>query len=312
MNKTSLLFYGKSGVGKSSQARYIAEYVHQRYGKKTRVIALDAGSLFGPVTSLIDKGIVEPLLVPTAPEFNPMATMRKVRRGEWIDGGQIVQSKKLGNGQWQNPNQWRAWSEKDSAEIGAYFIDSLTEYANALMYDSKAKNIRIGNEGSQPRVEDGEQIGTNTISHYSDAQGEIISAMTAFLALPIPIVAFTALEDTGTDDDSGVAMTVLGPKIVGKKAITIIPAKVMNNFHLTAEGVGRAKVVKAWYDPHPSVELKGKDWPSKIGLEPQELPEFWKKFPDGHIKLSLDKGIGEYLEWVDSVRGKENVNGKVK
>lgn len=293
--KTSILFYGKSGVGKSTQARYIAEYVYARFGKKTRYVGLDTGSLFAPIESLIAKGIVEPLLVPTAPEFNPMATMRKIRRGEWPKDGTIQPSVKVKDG-YKNPNIWTPWGEHESAEIGAYFVDSLSEYANALMYDSRAKNIRYGSEGSQPRVEDGEQIGTNTMLHYGEAQGEVCAAMTSFLMLPIEIVGFTALEDSGTDDDGGVSRTALGPKLVGKKAITMIPARVLNNFHLVSEGSGRQRTIKAWYEDHPS-ELPKLNWPAKVGLEVNELPKFWKAYPSGFIPLTLEKGIRDFLEF---------------
>ena len=87
--KTSLMCYGASDAGKSTQARYIAEFVHRVYGKKTRLIALDRGSLWAPAQDLVDEGIVIPLEFPTSYEFNPMAIMRKLRRGEWPSGGVV-------------------------------------------------------------------------------------------------------------------------------------------------------------------------------------------------------------------------------
>lgn len=298
VEKTSMLFYGKSGVGKSTQAKYIATHIYEKYGKKTRYIALDTGSLWKPVESLIAKGIVEPLLVPTAPEFNPMATMRKIRRGEFPKGGVIQASEKVGD-RYRNPNIWEPWTDKQTNEIGAYFVDSISEYGNALMYDSRAKNLRAGGDPtSQPRVEDGEQSGTNTQSHYGDAQGEVCAGMTSFFMLPIHVAAFTALEDMGTDDDSGISKPALGPMLPGKKAITKIPARVLNNFHLTSAGVGEQKIVKAWYDDHDS-EIAKLKWPAKVGLEDDVLPEFWKKFPGGFMQLKLGQGIGEFLEFLD-------------
>ena len=83
----SILCYGKSGSAKTSQIRYIAEYVFEKYGKRTRMITSDAGSLWSPVQDLVDAGIVVPLLFPTDPAYNPLSTMRKLRRGEWPEGG---------------------------------------------------------------------------------------------------------------------------------------------------------------------------------------------------------------------------------
>lgn len=297
-DKSSFLFYGRSGVGKSTQARYIAQHIYKKYGKKTRYIALDTGSLWAPVQSLIDKGIVEPLLVPTAPEFNPMATMRKLRRGEWPKDANIKASEKVGNG-WKNPNTWLPWTETNTDEIGAYFVDSISEYANALMYDSRAKNIRGGGDSGPARVEDGEQAGSNTQTHYAEAQGEVCAGMTSFFMLPIHIAAFTALEDSGTDDDGGVAKPSLGPKLVGKKAITMAPARVLNNIHLTSDGIGRNRTVKGWYEEHDS-DIQKLKWPSKIALEADQWPDFWKLYPNGYMPMTLDKGISELLEFVES------------
>jgi len=171
-NKTSILCYGCSGVGKSTQARYIAEYIHRTTGKKTRLIALDRGSLWAPCQDLVDEGIVIPLEFPTASEFNPMATMRKLRRGEWPENGVInrptaVESKGPRGVEikYKTNTKWIPWSEQDTAEIGAIVVDSLTSYALTLMSDSKQKNIRIGQDATnQPRTEDGETAGTNTQS----------------------------------------------------------------------------------------------------------------------------------------------------
>lgn len=306
--KSSYLFYSRFGVGKSTQARYIAQYIRRKLGKRTRVVALDTGSLGAPLRSLIDDGTVEGLLVPTAPEYNPMAIMRKIRRGEWPKDGVINKPTRIeekGAVRYKSNTEWLPWKPETTAEVGAYFVDSLTEYANSLMYDAKAKNLRTGDDASsQPRVEDGEQIGTNTRNHYADAQGEVVASMTAFCDLPIEIVAFTALEDSGTDDDTGVTHTVLGPKIVGKKAIAIIPSKVTNCFHLTSEGIGAQKRVNCWYEDHPS-ELPRVNWPCKIGLEVDQLPLLWKHYPKGYIPLTLEAGIGEFLDFKDSLIKKE-------
>lgn len=309
-NKTSLLFYGRSGTGKSTQARYVAEYVHRRFGKRTRFIALDRGSLWSPVADLVELGIVDALEFPTNSEFNPFAIMRKLRRGEWPEGGIIsaptpVESKGANGAteiKYKTNTKWRSWNEKDSEEIGAYVIDSLTSYALALMSDAKQKNLRAGNEaGSTPRNEDGEQSGTNTISHYGDVHTEVLDALNSFQMLPIHIAMFTALEGMGSDDSGGSKRPALGPDTVGKAINAVIPSRVQSCFHLGAEGEGSKRVVKAWYESHDS-EIPAFKWPSKIGLLPTELPAFWKKFPDGNIKLSLEKGIGEFLEWRDSQR----------
>ena len=46
-DKTSLLFYSKSGNGKSTQARYLAEYLWKKHKKKLRFIAADQRIAYG-------------------------------------------------------------------------------------------------------------------------------------------------------------------------------------------------------------------------------------------------------------------------
>lgn len=306
-NKSSLMVYGASDAGKSTQMRYVAEYIHRTTGKKTRLIALDRGSLWSPCQDLVDKGIVIPLEFPTSYEFNPMAIMRKLRRGEWPEGGVIhaptaTQVKKP-NGEFETRyttnTKWLPWTEKETAEIGAIGVDSLTTFATSYMSDTKQKNIRAGSDASSsPRTEEGEQMGTNTQSHYGDAHTEILDALQAFQALPVQITMFTALEGLGADDDTGIKRPALGPETVGKAINGKLPSRVNHCFHLVAEGVGSKKAVRAWYCKHDS-DIQSLKWPAKVTMPPERLKEFWAKWPLGYIPLSLDKGIGEFLEFLD-------------
>ena len=306
-SKLSLLCYGASDAGKSTQARYVAEHIYRTTGKKTRLIALDRGSLWSPCQDLVDKGIVIPLEVPTSHEFNPFAIMRKLRRGDWPTDGIInrptAETKRSASGQmetvYKTNTVWRPWSTEDTAEIGAIVIDSLTSYATSFMSDVKQKNQRAGTDaGSAPRMEEGEQMGTNTMSHYGDCHTEILDALQAFQSLPVQITMFTALEGVGADDDTGIKRPALGPETVGKAINGKLPSRVNHCFHLVAEGAGSKKIVKAFYNKHPS-EIAKLDWPAKVTLPPPRLKEFWAKWPNGFIPLSLEKGIGEFLEFVD-------------
>lgn len=307
-NKISLMMYGASDSGKSTQARYIAEHVYNTTGKRTRLIALDRGSLWSPCADLVDKGIVIPLEFPTSYEFNPMAIMRKLRRGEFPEGGVISaptsSQVRKPNGEMETKyvtnTKWVPWTAQTTEEIGAIVVDSLTTFATAYMSDTKQKNIRAGNDASSaPRMEEGEQMGTNTMSHYGDAHTEILDALQAFQSLPVGVTMFTALEGLGADDDTGVKRPALGPETVGKAINGKLPSRVNHCFHLVAEGAGAKKIIKAWYCKHPS-ELPKLEWPAKVTMPPHKLKEFWAKYPAGFIPLTLDKGIGEFLQFVEN------------
>lgn len=303
-NKISIMTYGASDSGKSTQARYIAEFVHRVYGKKTRLIALDRGSLWSPSQDLVDAGIIQALEFPTSHEYNPFAIMRKLRRGEWPVDGVINAPTAVAQGgvtRYQTNTKWRPWSAEDEKEIGAIVIDSLSSFATAFMSDVKQKNQRSGDPAAAPRIEDGEQMGTNTMNHYADCHTEILDLLQSFQSLPVHITMFTALEGKGEDDDSGIKRPTLGPETIGKAINGKLPSRVNHCFHLQAEGVGAQKKVKAWYNKHPS-EVASLQWPAKVTMPPAQLQEMWKRWPNGFIPLSLENGIGEFLQFLN---GKE-------
>ena len=311
IHKLSMLLYGASDAGKSTQARYVAEYLHRTTGKKTRLIALDRGSLWAPCQDLVDEGIVIPLEFPTSFEYNPMAIMRKLRRGEWPKDGIIEKPTrdeiKIGTKtefRYKTNTNWQSWGAKESDEIGAIVVDSLTTFATAYMSDTKQKNIRAGEDAnSAPRIEENEQMGTNTRGHYGDCHTEILDALQAFQSLPVQIAMFTALEGMGADDDTGVKVSVLGPETVGKAIVGKLPTRVNHCLHLVAEGAGAKKLVKAWYCKHDS-SLHNTPWPAKVTMPPARLQEFWKRYPLGFIPLTLENGIGEFLEFLKSTERK--------
>lgn len=314
--KTSILCYGRSGSGKTSQAGYLADYVRTKWGKKTRFISIDTGSRWAPLQSLVDDGTVIPLIFPTSYEYNPYAVMRKLRKGMWPEGGVVnmptavesVAGGKVQKIEYKMNTIWHPWSKEEDDSIGAIVVDSITSFATSFMSDAKQKNVRMGSEGAaQARSEDGEVLGSNTQSHYGDAHTETLDMMTSFQTLSPDLFLFTALEDIGTDDSGGTKRVALGPATVGKAIVTVVPSRVQNSFHLVGDGVGSARKVKAWYQDHDS-DIASLKWPAKVTMQPRELPEFWKKFKDGFIPLSLDKGIAEFLEFRDSLR--EGKGGK--
>lgn len=289
--------YGRTGTAKTSQARYIAEYVWNKYQKKTRFITSDTGSLWSPIQDLVDVGIVQPLLFPTDPSFNPLSTMRKLRRGEWPEGGVL----KAGKGS----NKWLPWTPETTKEVGAIVVESLTSYGSGILRDLAEKNISVGT-GSVPglRTEEGETFASNTMQHYGMGQGEVLEMLNSFISLPVEIVYFTALEGMGTDDDGPTKTSVLGPKSLGKAITEVIPQRVGDCLHLVEEmdeKTGRREI-RCYMTSHPSLIPKML-WPAKIRLlnTPDVIGEFEKKYPQGWFKLTVKDGIGELLKFKDEM-----------
>ena len=304
MAANSILAYGKTGVTKTSQIRYIAEYVYSRWGKKTRMITSDTGSLWAPVEDLVDAGIILPLLFPTDPAYNPLSTMRKLRRGEWPKEGILQPSKKVGNG-FQSQNQWEPWSSHQTQTIGAYAVESLTSYGSGILRDLAEKNISVG-AGSVPglRTEEGETFASNTMQHYGMGQSEILEMLNSFIALPVELVYFTALEGAGEDDDGPTKRTVLGPKSLGKAITEVIPQRVGDCLHLvdTVAESGQREI-RAYLRNHPDSQVAKMNWPAKVRLlnTPEVLKEFQRRYPEGFMKLTVENGLRELLEFKDEM-----------
>jgi hypothetical protein len=317
--KMSIMCYGDTGVGKTTQFRYFAEYVHQRYGLKSRMICTDGGSLWECVQDFIDEGWVDAIQVPTAPEYNPFSVMRKFGRGQWPEGGRInapTPTLVSGTIKYQTNTKWTAWGAKETAEIGLVCTDSLTGYSSAFMFDASVKNIRTGeNANPTTRTEEGETSGSNTISHYGDVQNEIKNYINSIVALPAPFSYFTALAGGGTEKTDGVKRPVLGPQIAGTAATGELPKLVTNCFHLVGVGNGAQRIVQAWYEEHPDDQMTKIEWKAKASsFLPQQKMEWVKRHPKGFFPLSLDKGIRDFLDFKDLMdeKLKESKNAAVK
>jgi hypothetical protein len=305
MRKMSIMAYGASGVGKSTQARYLAKYVHDIYKLRTRFICTDGGSLWEALADYVEAGFVDTLLVPAASDFNPFAIMNKIAKGMWPEGGIVNRPtpKKIGNDtRYETNTKWLPWTDHETDTIGLIVTDSLTGYSSMLLNDFAIKSNRKGSDPGNSGEEEGEKFGSNTLTHYGDVQTTIKNYINAVVALPCPFSYFTALEDGGTENVTGVKRPVFGPQIAGNAATGELPKMVTNCFHLQAEGVGAERKVRAFYDDHPDPSLPpNMKWKAKASsIRPEQRLDFVKTFSGGFIPLTLDKGIRTFMEFKDS------------
>jgi hypothetical protein len=146
--KMSIMAYGASGVGKSTQARYFSKYVWDTYQLRTRFICTDGGSLWESVADYVEAGFVDALLVPASPQYNPYAVMRKLGKGLWPKDSKInlpTEVKVGSRDQVQDQYGVVPWTTDN--KVGLICTDSLTGYSSAYMYDAAVKNIRRGSRG---------------------------------------------------------------------------------------------------------------------------------------------------------------------
>lgn len=295
----SILNYGKTRTAKTSQAKFIAQHVWKKFGKKTRFVTTDTGSLWEPVQSMVDVGLIQPLFVPTDPSYDPLSLLRKLRRGAWPDNYDVSGFCLKTRG----GNKWLEWpQQKDSNEIGAYVFESLSSIGAGTMRDLAEKNITVGTQ-SVPgyRTENGEVFGQNTENHYGMILNEIPSFLNALTTLPVEIVYITAWDEVIEPRDKDIQKVYkLGPLLPGRKLVDIVPGSVNILIHSTNTVDG----LRCYVKPHPWEVLNKYSWPAGLRFEGSDtvVKEIAKKWPEGFFVPSLDKGIGEILEFRDQMR----------
>ena len=301
----TLLAYGKSRTTKTSQFRFIAEYCWEKYGKRSRFVTTDTGSLWAPIADLVEADIVRPLLVPVDPAYNPITIMRKLRRGEWPkerdDKGNAVLKP------FRDKPTWEPWDKQaDSNEIGAYGIESLTTYGEGGMRDLREKNITVGDKPTPGhRTEDGENYAANSMNHYSMMHNEIMDLLNALSVLSVRFVYVTALEGIGEDDDGASKRPVLGPKVPGKAITELIPSRVMDCLHMVVAPMdGGKSEVRCYVRSHPDAVISKMNWPAGLRLPSIFATADLKKWPNGYFVPSEDRGIRELLDFHDEISAK--------
>jgi len=210
---TSILGYGRTNSGKSTQIGLLAEDVFVKTGKKTRLATADKGGL-DPVQPYIDLGIIEPVEIGNS---SPWIFLNKVVRGYTRDA----------SGKW-------ILDTKKNADIGFWAFESLRGIAENLKMDMSRKaaegiNIGGGSNISFQVQGDGEtlKIGGGNMAHFGVAQERITEELWESLKLPGQYIMWTS--SVSKDDDTNSGGKVLGPDVIGK-ALT---AEVPRWFHYT-------------------------------------------------------------------------------
>src|SRR6185312_3529580 len=120
------------------------------------MVTTDVGSMWEPVQSHVDAGLIQPLYVPSSKEFKGEAIWKKLARGEWP-------AETVGDHQLKEGTKWISWKDqKDSAQVGAYVFESLSSIGMGLMRGWAEGNVTVGN-ASVPgfRTVEGETFGQN-------------------------------------------------------------------------------------------------------------------------------------------------------
>ena len=203
--KRTILMYGRTRSGKTSQLAELAEYGMSTTRKKSLVYSIDAGGI-GPLGPVIDVGIVDLVL---QADTNPWMFLSKAARGH-------VRGK---------DNKWVP------ADLSNYYMvanESFTSFGDALMINMAEQAGNGVNIGGQANVSfsvqsDGEtlKIGGSNMAHYNVAQTRLLDEFLRSQKLNVPIVLWTA--SASKEEDGNFGGKVIGPAGPGKALTAELP-----------------------------------------------------------------------------------------
>jgi hypothetical protein len=205
---TSILIYGRTNSGKTSQIGTLAEHVFKSNGKKTRLATIDKGGT-DPIQPYVDLGIIE--LVEVA-NTNPWIFLNRVVRGYTRDA----------SGKW-------VLDQKKNEAIGLFAFESLRGFAEALMQDMAVKagqgvNIGGGSNISFQVQGDNEtlKVSGSNMAHFGVAQGRMTEEVWESQKLSAQFVLWTSSVSKDADEMS-TSGKVLGPDVIGKALTAEVP-----------------------------------------------------------------------------------------
>ncbi len=266
----TLILYGDSGLGKSSQLATAAEWLYEQHRKPIRLVSAEDSSktIFEP---LILAGIVEPLFITKS--VNPVSTLRRLSRGEWYVGDK-----------WQEPD----------GNYCAYIIEGLQSIAEQLQEDCREKGRFLGEQKESAVMEDGIMVALPGRFSYNFVQLEMLRLIKSFAMIPgIVRVLWSGHETKGVEE--GTNTQIRGPALVGTAKTASVQKYCGALLHLDGYsqimGRGQEATVqikrRIWFDRHPDPQLPVVQYPAKITLPPVAVPFFRKRFKESYFDSVL-------------------------
>lgn len=205
IRKRTILMYGRTRSGKTSQISELALHGFETTGKKSLVYTIDNGGI-GPLGPVIDLGIVD--IVPVK-DTDPFMFLSKVAKGEVRDN----------HGKWVK------------ADLTKYYmvaVESFTGFGDAIMINLATKAGEGVNIGGQANVSftvssDGEnlKVGGSNMAHYNVAQTRLLDEFIKSQKLDVPVVLWTA--SASKEEDGNFGGKVIGPAGPGKALTAELP-----------------------------------------------------------------------------------------
>lgn len=216
MSATTILLYGRTNSGKSSQIGVLAEHVFKTTGKKTRLYTADRGGI-DPIRPYVTLGIIEPEEIG---DSDPWIWLNRAAKG-YIKA----------NGKW-------VLDKEANSKIGFYAFESAHSIAKLMKLDIERKaalGINIGGDTntSFETQGDGERLKIGTtkgFQKFSIPQTRIQEEMMESQRLSAEWILWTA--GASKDDDDISTTRVVGPDVIGKALVGTLPMDFNYTFRL--------------------------------------------------------------------------------
>lgn len=301
----TVMLWGPSGIGKTTQLELIARWIWFTYKKISRVIACDPGQLEA-FEELKTKGVVQTLDLSASPYV--LADSRRLSEGYWPRGAR---------GEKFDSSDQCMTTPQEFAQIGAYLIDGATGMGAKMKNHMSKQPTGVGFKNSIEYMEDGVFFGGLQQGHYGLAQTEIHGLhVNGFSNLPVNYLVWTALDGVGKEKVKAVmaqdsaAYTVYAPQIVGEAVNAEVPSWFRDCIHmdyiLTPKPDDPNVLVRsrvAWFRDHLD-KGTGIKYLTKSRVTLDLLLEFSRCYPRGYIDLPPNRtgGVYKYLSTIEELK----------
>jgi hypothetical protein len=270
----TIVTYGDSGLGKSTNAKFFAQYEYELTGKPVRLIAAEDSSktIFEP---LINIGVVEPLFITKVKQ--PLVMLRRLSRGEW------PVEQKSGTISWEPMESWRD-------KIGAYVLEGLSSMSEALLEEFREEHRFLREQKADSYEISGEKVATSSQTSYGVAQAEMLKALRAFGMMPVDRVLWTAHENKGSE--SGTGLPIRGPGLVGSAGTDLVRKYCGLLLHFDSVKVNGSEITRVFFVKHSDPIFPNISYPAKTTIPSEKVDELLKLFPGGYFDPGKTYGTG--------------------
>jgi len=276
----TIVAYGDSGLAKTTNAGFFAQYEYEKTGKPGRLISVEDSSkiIFEP---LIQLGIVEPLFLSRSQ--HPLVAMRKLAAGKWprfSKGGTV---------------EWITLEDAYGDRFGFLIVEGLTTIAEGLLEETREEHRFLREQKADSFELGGEKFGTASQTAFGFVQMEMLRHLKGFGALPVDRVLWTAHESKGVEESS--KAPIRGPGIVGSAATDKVQkyCSLMLHFDGVTNKQTGAVTPRVWYRRHPDPQFPNIYYPAKTTIPSERLPELEKDYPGGFFDPTPSEGLDKFL-----------------